>query len=345
MFNFKQIYILQDDPIKKVVELLNESSVKVALVVDKEDLLLGTVTDGDVRRGLLKGESLESSVKTIMEMNYKYLKPDATKEQALNKMNKEDLRQIPVIDQKGCVVKLFLLDDLTKPQIYNNWVIIMAGGKGERLSPITKKYPKPMLKVRGRPMLEIILENCIKVGLKKFYISVNHLKEEIINYFGNGDRWGIEIHYLKEKKPLGTAGSLGLLPERPCETVLVINGDVLTHVNLNKMLQFHQKQKASATICVSEFLTKLPYGVVKIIDSKIISIEEKPEIKNFVNAGIYAFNPNILDLIPSNIYCDMPQLIEFAMKKKHLVVAFPIHEYWIDVGLPETLKKAAEDWN
>ena len=222
--------------------------------------------------------------------------------------------------------------------------VILAAGRGTRLMPLTENIPKALVPVSNKPMLEIILQNCIKAGLKKFYISVHYLKEEIMNYFGNGDRWGIEINYLMENKPLGTAGALGLLPERPSETLMVINGDVLTHVDFGKMLQFHKENKSYATICIREYETTLPYGVVKINESNVIALEEKPITNHYINAGIYCFKPDILDLLPQDNPCDIPQLIYLILEKKWAVSAFPIHEYWLDVGHPTSLEQANIDW-
>ena len=220
----------------------------------------------------------------------------------------------------------------------------MAGGQGMRLRPLTESCPKPMLRIGDKPMLEIILEQCVDSGFLKFYISVNYLKKQIIEYFGNGSRWGVDIQYLEEDKPLGTAGALASLPEQPDKPILVMNGDVLTHVNLEKLFLFHQENSASATICVSEYKTPIPYGVVFTEGAQVLSIEEKPEMSHSINSGVYVLNPELLELLSPKQQCDMPQLLTRGLKRNLSVIVFPIHEYWLDVGHKETLDQANGDW-
>lgn len=342
MRNIKNYIVSLNSTIKKTVSSLEATASQIVLVVDNKKLK-GTVTDGDIRRALLKGKTLDSKVKKIMNKDFKFLGKSATEKDALALMKKEILKQIPVLDKKGKILDLFLLDDLIKTKSLPNEVIIMAGGRGERLGALTKNCPKPMLKINKKPILEIILNQCLDAGFKKFYFSVNYLKKQIKNHFKNGSKWDVNINYLEEKRPLGTVGSLSLLPKKKIP-FLLINGDVLTKIDYNHLLQFHKDHKADITICVREFVTKIPYGVVGIDDLKVMALEEKPVLTHFVNAGIYIIEPKVANLLPKNTKLDMTELILLAKKKKYKINAFPIHEYWQDLGYPETLIQSSKDW-
>jgi len=220
----------------------------------------------------------------------------------------------------------------------------MAGGLGSRLKPYTDNCPKPMLKINDKPILEIVIEKCIDYGFQNFYLSVNYLKEIIIQYFGDGSKWGINIHYLKEKEALGTAGSLGLLPSDIEHPFLVINGDVLTKFNPYKLLEFHNIHKALATLSVREHIIDIPFGVIETEGVEVKEMLEKPSYKRLVNAGVYALDPSILKYINEKERIDMPELFNRLMALKKKVVACPIHEYWIDIGRPESLKEAYSTW-
>jgi len=327
-----------------VVEVIDRGAVKVALVTDEESCLLGLVTDGDFRRALLRGMQMDTPVERFMYREFRSLPTTATEEQALTLMRRENIQQIPVLDEKGRVVRLFTLEDLNKPKELPNSVVIMAGGMGKRLQHFTRKCPKPMLQVGGKPILEIILEQCITAGFRHFYFSVNYLKEQIKDYFADGSNWQVSIEYLEEEKPLGTAGALSLLPVRPEHALLVINGDVLTRADYRQLVHFHAEHESIATLCVQEHTTQIPYGVVRMDDLKVYAIEEKPVLSHYMNAGIYLLGPALLDLVPPDQFFDMPQLIEKAIAERYRISAFPIHEYWLDIGLPETLNRAHEEW-
>lgn len=310
----------------------------------ESDRLFGIITDGDVRRGLLRGESLDAPVTKIMRRDFRSLPANATAADALALMQRETLHQIPVLDESGKVVHLFLLEDLIKPQRLPNSVVIMAGGEGKRLRPLTHDCPKPMLQVSGKPLLEIILKQCIGAGFENFYFAVNFLKEQIQAHFEDGSAWGARIQYLEEDKPLGTAGALSLLPQNPDHPLLVLNGDVLTRVDYTHLLRFHADHQSAATLCVREHSTQIPYGVVRMDDMKVVALEEKPVLTHYINAGIYLLNPDVLDLVPQNTVFDMPQLMEKVAQRGKPVSAFPIHEYWLDIGHPETLERAHGEW-
>jgi NDP-sugar pyrophosphorylase family protein len=221
----------------------------------------------------------------------------------------------------------------------------MAGGLGTRLRPLTETLPKPMLRVGGRPMLEIILDNFVSQGFKNFFISINYLGHIIQEHFGDGSKFGVSITYLSESKRLGTAGALSLLPEGITENIVVTNGDVLTRLNLRALLDFHNALHSSATICVREFSTQVPYGVVEVADQVVQKIEEKPNVQRLVNAGIYVLNPKLLSQIPKDTYIDMPDLLNSMLKKDQVIGAFPIREYWADIGRVTDLDNANLEFN
>ncbi|MFU8820518.1 MAG: nucleotidyltransferase family protein [Gammaproteobacteria bacterium] len=324
--------------------VIDREAVRIALITDEELRLLGTVTDGDIRRALLRGDSLDTPVEAIMHRNFRWLSAQASEGEALALMRREKLHQVPGLDGQGRVVRLFLIEDLISPRKLPNRVVIMAGGKGERLGALTRDLPKPMLPVNGKPLLEIILQQCVDAGFCNFYFAVNYLKEKIRSHFADGSKWHVNIQYLEEDRPLGTAGALSLLPDLPEDPVLVLNGDVLTRVEYARLLQFHAEHSAAATMCVREHTTQIPYGVVRMDDLHVLTLEEKPVLSHYVNAGIYVIEPEVLALVPGNHQLDMPQLLERAVTAEHRVTAFPIHEYWLDVGLPETLERAHGEW-
>lgn len=330
--------------VRDTIQVIDQGAAQIALVTDNTRYLLGTVTDGDIRRALLRGLSLDCSVDQVMQRLFRALPDSASEEEALELMRREVLHQIPAVDGQGRVVRLFLLEDLLKPKTLPNPVILMAGGEGKRLGQLTKDCPKPMLRVGGRPLLQIILEQCIAAGFRDFYIAVNYLRHQIQEFFSDGGRWNVSIRYIEEDQPLGTAGALSLLPERYPYPLLVINADVLTRVDFTHLLRFHTEHGSAATLCVREHATQIPYGVVRTEDIRVLMLEEKPVLNHYVNAGIYLVNPEVLDLLPQGCFYDMPQLLEQVLHREHRVTAFPIHEYWLDVGLPETFERAKGDW-
>jgi NDP-sugar pyrophosphorylase family protein len=255
-------------------------------------------------------------------------------------MTQKDLRHIPVLDEQGRIVDLKILEDLIKRSSQDNWVVLMAGGLGARLRPLTNDCPKPMLRIGNKPLLETILENFIDFGYQRFFMAVNYKAEMIEDHFGDGSDWGVTIEYLREKKPLGTAGALGLLPARPSLPFLVMNGDVLTKINLQHLLDFHQTYQAKATMCVREYRFQVPYGVIQTDQHRLKIIDEKPVQKFFVNAGIYVLEPLVLDFVPDNDYLDMPALFEGLITKGLETIVFPIREYWMDIGRLDDIERA-----
>jgi dTDP-glucose pyrophosphorylase/predicted transcriptional regulator len=337
--------LLPSCAIRDAVAVIDRGTAQIALVTDESGRLLGTITDGDIRRALLRGENLDTQVSLIMREQFRSVKASASNNEVLRLMRYETLHQIPAIDDFGRVSQLHLLEDFLKPKVLANPVVIMAGGEGRRLRPLTESCPKPMLRVGGRPLLEIILEQCIEAGFHEFYFSVNYLKDQIKYYFLEGDRWGVKIQYLEETKPLGTAGALSLLPKKLNEPFLVLNGDVLTKVDFSKLLRFHEEHEAAATVCVREHSVQIPYGVVKLNDLSVLSLEEKPTYNHYVNAGIYLLQPESLEFVSHGTFYDMPQLLSDLLQRNKVVRAFPIHEYWLDIGHPETLERAHGEWS
>ena len=342
---FCDLQLLRSSSLIEAMTLINNGIVQIAFVVDSSGCVLGTLTDGDIRRGLISGFLLESPVECVMNTNYHYLRQGYDKEEAFSIMKRFSLRHMPVLDEDLRLVDLLLLDDFGLPSLVQNPVVIMAGGKGSRLRPYTDNCPKPMLLVDGKPMLEIIIENCIADGFQDFFISVNYLKEQITDYFQDGAKWGVSIQYLTEDQPLGTAGSLKLLPPHLQSPFVVMNGDVLTRFKLRQLVDYHSHHEAMATLCVREHFTSIPFGVVAVEGVELSGFEEKPSYRHLVNAGIYVVDPKLLDLLPSGISADMPYLLEIAQKNDHKVVVCPIHEYWIDVGRPQALREAHQHWS
>jgi len=340
MKQYKNILITPETTILKTIELIDASSMQIALVVDGNNRLLGTVSDGDVRRGILKGVQLNEPVQHIMFTSPTVARTNESRDSILALMKSKQLRQIPVVDENDCVVGLEVWNELIDVRELDNYVVLMAGGLGSRLGHLTKDCPKPLLKVGNKPILETILDNCKEYGFRKFFISVNYKAEMLREYFGDGSSFGVEIQYIQESKRLGTAGALGLLPGKPNHPILVMNADVLTKVNFRQLLDFHIEHNAMATMCVREYDLQVPYGVVTIDRHRLTGIEEKPVHKFFVNAGIYLINPECLQFVPDNDYFDMPTLFDILVAKQFETAAFPVREYWLDVGRVADFERA-----
>ena len=268
----------------------------------------------------------------------------SSNKEALELMRMESLRHVPILVEDGTLIRLSCLSDFLAKKTLQNPVLIMAGGEGRRLMPITKDRPKPMIRIGDRPLLEIIFQQCIDAGFCDFYFAVRYLKDQIMDYFSDGSKWGVSVKYLEEEQPLGTAGALSLLPEGISSPILVVNGDVLTRVDLRNLLQFHADNDSNATMCVREHETIVPFGVANLDNLNLIKIDEKPSMKTYVNAGIYMVGPELLDLVLDKTVLDMPQLLNLAVESGHMVTAFPVHEYWLDIGRPEALARARGDW-
>ena len=330
--------------IKDALQTINNGGLQIAIVVDENDALVGTVTDGDIRRGLLNGLDLNSSVSLVVHKSPSIASVGDTKESILKIALAKKLHKIPLVDELGKLVGIEDIEDIIKPVGKTNRVILMVGGLGTRLRPLTKDMPKPMLKVGNKPILQTIVEKFAEYGFVNITMCVNFNASIIRDYFGDGKEFGVNIDYVLEQKRMGTAGALSLLKERPSEPFFVTNGDLLTNVNFEHIFNYHTLHKATATMCVREYDYEVPYGVVKMNDNKITAIAEKPVQKFFVSAGIYMLSPEILDLIPQDEFYDMPTLFEKAIAQDKNVISFPIHEYWIDIGRLEEYQKANEEY-
>ncbi|MFB9213643.1 nucleotidyltransferase family protein [Vibrio sinaloensis] len=337
--------IPESSTIKQALEIINSEALRVVIVVNDKNKLLGMVTDGDIRRGLLNDLLLSDSVTKIMNVNPTTAKLGTSKQRLVELMERKDILSVPLLDDEGNVVGLETLHSVLSKEKYQNPVFIMAGGFGTRLRPLTDNCPKPMLKVGDKPILETVINSFVAAGFVNFYISTHYMPEQIQEYFGDGSDLGIRITYVHEDSPLGTGGALGLLPDSmPRDLPLImINGDVLTKVDFQRLLNFHIKNGADATMCVREYDYQIPYGVINGEGNKITSMVEKPIQRFFVNAGIYVVSPQVVDSVPKNHRIDMPTLLEQHMNDRDNVLMFPIHEYWLDIGRMDDFNRAQAD--
>jgi len=324
---------------------MSDSSFQAAFVLDEREVLRGIVTDGNVRKALLKDAGLEAPVVDVMTPSPRTIADHATRAEALAVMRAERIHQLPVVDAEGRMVGLHTIDDLIGSRRRTTPVVLMAGGLGTRLAPLTDEVPKPMLRVGGKPILETIVEATVAQGFARIYVSLNYKAEVIERHFGDGARFGAEISYLHEPERLGTAGALSLLPRDLAEPVVVMNGDLLTRMSCDALLEFHARSAADATMVVREASFDLPFGVVTVEGASIVQIAEKPQRTYLVNAGIYVISPDLLRSIPADEYLDMPALFDGAISDGRKTVAFPLHEYWIDIGRLEELERAQAEWN
>ncbi|WMJ83319.1 nucleotidyltransferase family protein [Oscillospiraceae bacterium LTW-04] len=341
----EKILIEPDTLIQRAIEIIDISSQQIALVVDDDRKLLGTVTDGDIRRGLMRGILLNQPVEQIMNNRPITIPEIKDQNSILNIMRVNKLRHLPVVDAAGRLIGIEKLDDLLQTPKRENWVVIMAGGLGKRLRPLTENCPKPMLEIGGKPILATILEEFIKQGFSRFCLSINYKAQNVIDYFGDGSQWGITLDYIHEDRPMGTAGSLRLFHHETEEPIIIINGDILTKLGFDQLISFHKKRKACATVAVAAYDFKVDYGVVKVDRDMLIGFEEKPVFTSFINAGIYVLNPEILKKLPENSSLDMNQLLEIMLKNNEKVCAFPIREYWIDIGQMRDFNQAVLDYD
>jgi dTDP-glucose pyrophosphorylase/predicted transcriptional regulator len=331
--------------IKKAMEIIDTSEIKIALVVDDSKRLIGTITDGDIRRAILKGIALSNPVKDTMNHNFIYAEVGESREKILQLSRLNQVRHVPIVDKDFILVGIEDTSKLLTPSKRLNKVVLMVGGLGTRLRPLTNETPKPLLKVRNKPILEIILEGFTKYGFNDFIFSVNYKAEMIEEYFGDGKRFGVNIQYVHDQGRMGTAGSLSFIKKQLTEDFLVMNGDLLTNINFEHLTDFHFNNNSKATMCVREYDFQVPYGVVNVQEHDIVSIEEKPVHKFFVNAGIYMLNPSVLKYIPENSFFDMPTLFDILIQAKEKILPFPIREYWLDIGGIEEYKKASSEYS
>ena len=337
---WRQAILPANTNIGQVIHNLNEVSVKIVLVVNENGVLEGTISDGDIRRGLLKGLDMKSPIANLIHRNALVVPPELGRELVMQLMVANKIQQIPVVDEQHHVVGLHLWDEITTPPTRSNLMIIMAGGMGTRLLPHTENCPKPLLPVAGKPMLEHIIDRAKLEGFNHFVLAIHYLGHMIEDYFGNGERLGVQIDYSHEKSPLGTAGALSLLNPLPGAPFVVTNGDVITDIRYGELLDFHTRQAATATMAVRVHEWQHPYGVVQTQGVEIVGFEEKPVARSHINAGVYALDPKALSALTIGAHCDMPTLFERLQAKKQRTVAYPMHEPWLDVGRPADLQLA-----
>lgn len=345
-YNWQDVLVKKNLTVLSAIKCMDTIGMRAVLVIDDDQHLLGIITDGDIRRYMLKHGSLEATVEAIMSKNPTTASLSETKEQLLMKMQSAGILHLPIIDSSNRVAGLETFDSLLARNNKENWVVFMAGGVGKRLHPLTIDCPKPLLKVGDKPIAEILLENFIKCGFKNFYFSVNYKSDMIRDYFGTGDKWGVEIKYIEENAALGTAGSLSLLPAINDKPFFVINADILTNINFSHVLDYHENNQSYATLCVRQHQSTIPFGLVKIDEKNhaLLDIEEKPTKNFFINAGIYIFNPKSLEYLSYNSYCDMPNFLINLVNNHLHVSTFPIREYWIDIGHHDNLVRASNDY-
>lgn len=322
---------------------LDKTGLQIAIVASEDGLLIGTLTDGDIRRGLLRGFGLSSPVEGIIHRDPLVVPPQWGRDMVLQLMQANKIRQLPVVDECRHVVGLHLWDELLAPGKRPNVMVIMAGGRGARLGPHTDNCPKPLLPVGGKPMLEHIIDRAKAEGFEHFVLAIHYLGHMIEAYFGDGSALQVQIEYLREQAPLGTAGALGLLRPRPEAPFLVTNGDVLSDIRYGELLDFHCRLNASATMAVRLHEWQHPFGVVKTKGVDIVGFEEKPVLRSHINAGVYVIEPQAIDLIGKDEHCDMPTLFARMQEKSARTVVYPMHEPWLDVGHPADLERARDN--
>jgi len=345
--NWQKAVLPMNSKIREAIHVLNDVSLKIVLVTDARGVLIGTISDGDIRRGLLKGLDLESPIQSIVHHDALVVPPNLNRDVVIQFMMANKIQQIPIVDDGMHVVGLHLWDRINTSTERSNVMVIMAGGRGSRLHPQTENCPKPLLPIAGKPILEHIIERARLEGFSHFILAIYHLGHMIEEYFGNGDALGVKIEYLREESPLGTAGALSLLDPLPKAAFVVTNGDVITDIHYGELLDFHIQHGASATMAVRVHEWQNPFGVVQTQGIEIIGYEEKPVSRSHINAGVYVIEPSAIRCLVKAVPCDMPTLFDLLQKEENRVVAYPIHERWLDVGRPDDLITArafSQEW-
>ncbi|MFY9141796.1 nucleotidyltransferase family protein [Sulfuricurvum sp.] len=331
--------------IREALKIIDSGAMQIAIVVDENDRLIGTLTDGDIRRGLLNNLTLDDGIESVIFKTPTIATLHDTKEEILQKALGKKLHQIPIVDDERRVIGIKEIEELVRPHVKPNAVVLMVGGLGSRLRPLTEDTPKPMLKVGNKPILQTIVEKFAEYGFVNIVMCVNYKSHIIQDYFGDGSGFGVNIEYVLEEQRMGTAGALSLLRSAPKEPFFVMNGDLLTNINFEHLLDYHTAQNAMATMCVREYDFQVPYGVVNLEGNRILSIQEKPVHKFFVSAGIYMLSPETLAMIPQDQFYDMPTLFEALIQESKKTVSFPIREYWLDIGRMEEYERANSEYH
>ena len=336
----KQYCTSSDASLIECMKAINKTGVGISLAIDDESRLIGTISDGDIRKALVEGYPLDSPALPHINRKCFSVLLSVHRAEVLDIMHARRFEQIPIVDESNRVIGLHLLHDIVGNVTRPNWAVVMAGGKGKRLRPFTDSIPKPMIKVAGRPILERIILHLISNGICRIFISVNHLSKVIENHFGNGSDYGAEIEYLRENEPLGSGGAISLLPEIPEHPVLVMNGDLIAEANCGDMINFHTQNDFYATMGVYSYFHQVPYGCVEINENRLASLKEKPVLEQMVNAGIYVLSPQAVAVIPKGTSFPITTLFDDALSKNLPCGAFTIEKEWFDIGTPQQLRHA-----
>ncbi len=343
--DYHRILVSPSTSVREAIRVMDAGAMEIVLVVDDEGRLAGTVTDGDVRRGLLRGVTLDAPVQTVMHARPVTAPPGTPREQIFRILQARDLRHIPIVDGTGTLVGLELLTDFVgRPEGRDNPVLILAGGLGKRLRPMTEEMPKPLLPVGPRSLLETLIQEVAGYGFRDFYLAAGYRAEQLEGRLGDGSHLQVRIRYLLEPEPLGTAGPIRLLRDELTRPFLVVNGDLLTKANFGHMLDFHLSEKHDLTIGVTAYTHRVPFGVVEVARGLVVALEEKPEQTCLVSAGMYVLNPAVAVMVPLHGAFDMPALIRAVLAGGGQVGAFPVHEYWLDIGAPEEYRRAHAEY-
>jgi dTDP-glucose pyrophosphorylase len=348
MVDIRQLRLREDEAIADAMKCIDRAALGIALVLDDRDHLLATITDGDIRRAILGGVPVDAPLSQLLAFKHKSNPaPPATAPvgtppaQLLQEMEGRGVRQLPLLDE-GRVVDLALYDRLAPAKAMPIRAVIMAGGLGKRLHPLTAHTPKPMLPIGNRPLMEVMVDQIRGAGIRQVHVTTHYLPEQITRHFGDGSQFGVAISYLHEHQPLGTAGALSLLPV-PEEPLLVMNGDILTRIDFRAMYAFHREQGGLLTVAVRQYDMNVPYGVIECSGVRVTRIREKPSHRFLVNSGVYLLEPAVVPLIPAGCRFDMTDLIQVLLNQGKTVVSFPVMEYWLDVGQPEDYRRAQQD--
>ena len=341
--DWRDSLLQKETTVLDAIAAVDQTPHKVAVVVDKEGRLLGMITDGDIRRGILAGVSLDGPVTEIMNPRPRSGSINDSKEFLVSVMRSLNLRHLPVIDYDNRVVGLESLVEADLVEALANPVLLMAGGLGMRLRPLTADDPKPLVKVGERPMLETVILELHGQGFREFLLSVRYLADKVRDYFGNGERLGVRIEYIEERESLGTAGALSLIELRTPDPIVVANCDVLTKLDFRQLLKQHKSSGADATMCVTEYVVRLPYGVVEVDGWELVALHEKPDSRHLVNAGVYVLEPSALSLVPRGRSFDMPELFSSLIAGGRKAGVFPIREYWADIGRESDLRRVERE--
>ncbi|GAB4274859.1 MAG: nucleotidyltransferase family protein [Candidatus Rifleibacteriota bacterium] len=342
MIQPQKLFIRPETTIIETLRIIDETAMEIALVVDDEQRLIGTVTDGDIRRGLINGSELQSRIELLMNKNPIVADTGTPDDELLFVMTNRSIKHLPIVDRERRVLRLATIKELIARKPRQNVAVIMAGGLGTRLGELTRNMPKPLLPVGSRPIISLIVEQLRKHGFAKIFISINYKAEMIVKHFERNPVSDVQIEFIHEEKFLGTAGSLGLMPLQPEAPFIVMNGDILSPVNFSNLIAYHQNTGKSMTVCTREFNFQIPYGVVNLRGDELLDIEEKPSHSIFINAGIYVIEPELLNKIPAGKKFDMPDLIKLAVNETPGVSCYPVSEFWLDIGNPHDYLKAKE---